>query len=63
MDDIRKRAQQMQEERRENKCQVTIIHKATGQVVERADKYYDEAESWARGRISSKPELKYKIYT
>lgn len=50
------------EERRDIKAEVTIVRKATGEVVERAVKYWDEAEDWARRYISTRPELKYRIY-
>lgn len=51
------------EERREFKAQVTIIHKLTGQVVERYEKFYDEAEDFAKGIIQGKEsELRYRIY-
>lgn len=50
------------EERRDRKCECTIINKETGEIVDRAQKYADEAELWCKRQIQHKSWLKYRYY-
>lgn len=50
------------EERKDMKAQIVIINKKTGEIEDRMDEYYDNAESVAKKAIAGKKELKYRIY-
>lgn len=50
------------QERQDNKAEVVIENKNTGEVEHRARKYWDEAERYAKNYIWNRPYLKYKIY-
>ena len=55
-------ATERSEERRDIKAQVVIEKKDTGEIVDRRECYWDEAEKVARAMILGKKELKYRIY-
>lgn len=50
------------EETRDKKVQIEIINKETNEVVERYEKYYDEAERFAKHKIWGRKYFKYKIF-
>ena len=51
------------EDSKDNKVHIEIYNKETGEVVDIAEKYHDEAERWAKNYIWGRKYLAYKIIT